>query len=86
MALSANSWPYRLILGIIFGSRLMAKGRPGPCGPKERPGPLAGLRARPGNCLAFFKLLLATLQALLLGALGKITMGNGIFCIFCYFY
>ena len=25
-ALGANSWPYRFILGILFGSRLMAHG------------------------------------------------------------
>ena len=34
--LSAHSWPYRFILGILFGSRLMAHGRLEPCGKKER--------------------------------------------------
>ena len=29
--LSVDSWPYRFILGILFGSRLMAHGRLGPC-------------------------------------------------------
>ena len=40
--LSAHSWPYRFILGILFGSRLMAHGRLEPCGKKERPGPCPG--------------------------------------------
>ena len=32
-------WPYRFILGILFGSRLMAAGPARPLGPEGAPGP-----------------------------------------------
>ena len=44
-ALSFHQWHFQLILCVIFGSRprgMAKRGRPGPWGPKERPGPLPG--------------------------------------------
>ena len=48
--LSAHSWPYRFILGTLFGSLLMANGgRPGP-GARRRPqGPGPGPQPPPGT-------------------------------------